>query len=37
VRAWYEAIARYPQLHEAISADEYVQMKRAEARPASPG
>jgi hypothetical protein len=37
LRAWYDAIARYPQLHEAISADEYLQMKRTEARPAGSG
>jgi hypothetical protein len=37
LRSWYAAITRYPQLHEAVSAAEYVQMKRTEAHPASPG
>jgi hypothetical protein len=34
---WYGAIARYPQLHETIGAEEYVEMKRREARPAASG
>ncbi len=31
-RNWYAAITRYPQLREQVSADEYVEMKRREAR-----
>ena len=31
LRGWYAAIARYPQLHEPVGADEYVEMKRREA------
>ena len=31
LRHWYAAIARYPQLHEAVGAEEYVEMKRREA------
>jgi hypothetical protein len=31
LRHWYAATARYPQLREAISADEYLEMKRREA------
>jgi hypothetical protein len=34
LRNWYAAIARYPQLHEAVGAEEYVDMKHREARPA---
>jgi hypothetical protein len=37
LRNWYEAITRYPQLHEAIGREEYVEMKRREARPPAPG
>jgi hypothetical protein len=37
LRNWYAAIARYPQLHEAVGAEEYVDMKRREARPAASG
>jgi hypothetical protein len=37
LRDWYEAITRYPQLHEAIGVEEYVEMKRREARPAASG
>jgi hypothetical protein len=31
LRDWYAAITRYPQLHEPVGAEEYVQMKRREA------
>ena len=31
LRGWYAATARYPQLRERISADEYLEMKRREA------
>jgi hypothetical protein len=31
LRDWYAAIARYPQLHEPVGQDEYVEMKRREA------
>ena len=31
LRHWYAAIDRYPQLREAVSAEEYVEMKRREA------
>ena len=31
LRHWYAAIDRHPQLREAVSAEEYVQMKRREA------
>jgi hypothetical protein len=31
LRQWYAATARYPQLRESISADEYVEMKLREA------
>lgn len=31
LRNWYAAIERYPQLREAVSAEEYVEMKRREA------
>jgi len=31
LRHWYTATARYPQLRESVSADEYVEMKRREA------
>jgi hypothetical protein len=31
LRRWYAATARYPQLREAVSLDEYVEMKRHEA------
>jgi len=31
LRHWYSATARYPQLRESVSADEYVEMKRREA------
>jgi hypothetical protein len=37
LRNWYGAIARYPQLHEAVGAEEYVEMKRKEALPAASG
>ena len=37
LRHWYAAIARYPQLHEAVGAEEYVEMKQREARPAPSG
>ena len=37
LRNWYAAIARYPQLHEAVGAEEYVEMKQREARPAPSG
>ena len=37
LRNWYAAIARYPQLHEAVGAEEYVEMKHREARPAPSG
>jgi hypothetical protein len=37
LRNWYEAIARYPQLHEAVGAEEYVEMKRREARRTASG
>jgi hypothetical protein len=35
LRRWYAASARYPQLREAVSLDEYVEMKRREASVAS--
>jgi hypothetical protein len=31
LRHWYSAIARHPQLHERVGAEEYVAMKRREA------
>lgn len=31
LRNWYAAISRYPQLHEPVGRDEYVEMKRREA------
>jgi hypothetical protein len=31
LRDWYAAITRYPQLHEPVGRDEYVEMKRREA------
>ena len=31
LRRWYEAISRYPQLHERVGFDEYVEMKSREA------
>ena len=34
LRNWYSAISRYPQLHEPVGPDEYVEMKRREAGPA---
>jgi hypothetical protein len=34
LRNWYAAISRYPQLHEVVGAEEYVEMKHREARPA---
>jgi hypothetical protein len=34
LRNWYSAISRYPQLHEPVGPDEYVEMKRREASPA---
>jgi hypothetical protein len=37
LRNWYAAIARYPQLHEAVGAEEYIEMKHREARSASSG
>ena len=37
LRNWYAAIAHYPQLHEAVGAEEYVEMKHREARPAPSG
>jgi len=37
LRRWYAAIARYPQLREAVSAEEYVEMKRKEAAAVAPG
>jgi hypothetical protein len=37
LRNWYAAIARYPQLHEAVGAEEYIEMKRREARSAAAG
>jgi hypothetical protein len=37
LRNWYAAISRYPQLHEAVGAEEYVEMKYREARPAASG
>jgi hypothetical protein len=37
LRNWYAAISRYPQLHEAVGAEEYVEMKYREARPAPSG
>jgi hypothetical protein len=32
LRGWYAATARYPQLREPLSDDEYLEMKRREAR-----
>jgi hypothetical protein len=32
LRHWYAGITRYPQLREQVAADEYVEMKRHEAR-----
>ena len=32
LRRWYAAITSYPQLREQVGADEYVEMKRREAR-----
>ena len=37
LRNWYAAISRYPQLHEAVGAEEYVEMKYREARPGPSG
>jgi hypothetical protein len=37
LRNWYAAISLYPQLHEEVGAEEYVEMKHREARPAAPG
>jgi hypothetical protein len=37
LRRWYAATARYPQLRETVGADEYVEMKRREARAAVAG
>ena len=37
LRNWYQAIARYPQLHEEVGAEEYVEMKQREARRAASG
>jgi hypothetical protein len=37
LRNWYATIARYPQLQEAVGAEEYVEMKHREARPAPSG
>jgi hypothetical protein len=37
LRQWYAAIARYPQLHETVGAEEYVEMKRREASAAPAG
>jgi hypothetical protein len=37
LRNWYSAISRYPQLHEAVGAEEYVEMKYREARLAASG
>ena len=31
LRSWYSAAARYPQLHERVGLDEYVEMKHREA------
>lgn len=31
LRRWYSAISQYPQLHEVVGPDEYVEMKRREA------
>lgn len=36
LRGWYAAIARYPQLREDVGRDEYLAMKRAQARVTSP-
>ena len=33
LRNWYTAISRYPQLHEEVGAEEYVEMKYREAAP----
>lgn len=37
LRRWYTAIARYPQLHEEITLEQYVEMKRREASAAAAG
>ena len=37
LRRWYAATARYPQLRESVSSDEYVEMKRREADAAPTG
>jgi hypothetical protein len=37
LRNWYAAISRYPQLHEAVGVEEYIEMKYREARPAASG
>jgi hypothetical protein len=37
LRRWYAATARYPQLRESVSSDEYVEMKRKEAGAALAG
>ena len=37
LRNWYTAIARYPQLREAVGAQEYIEMKHREAQPAPSG
>jgi len=37
LRRWYAATARYPQLRESVGLDEYVEMKRREARAALAG
>ncbi len=37
LRRWYTEIARYPQLREEVSLDEYVEMKRREASAALAG
>jgi hypothetical protein len=37
LRRWYAATARYPQLRESVSSDEYVEMKRKEADAAPTG
>jgi hypothetical protein len=37
LRNWYAASARYPQLREAVGAEEYIEMKHREARRAPSG
>jgi hypothetical protein len=32
LQRWYAGISRYPQLREQVGADEYLEMKRREAR-----